>query len=216
MRVIGFASRTLTPAERKYHFHSGKLEFLALKWAVTEQFRDYLFYAKHFTVYTDNNPLTYLLTTAKLNATGYRWVVALADFTFTIKYRPGHANIDADFLSRMPTNIENLINECTEETTESDIQSTVNAISVHQKSNVGWVTSVSTDADAIRLMDAPSIGKHTPMPFGNVTKAQEDDPMIAPVLKAKLTGERPVTSKRVGESNMTELLMHEWSKLVIG
>ena len=38
MRVIAFASRTLTPSERKYHLHSGKLEFLALKWAVTEQF----------------------------------------------------------------------------------------------------------------------------------------------------------------------------------
>ena len=45
MRVIGFASRNLLPAEKKYHLHSGKLEFLALKWAVTEQFHDYLFYA---------------------------------------------------------------------------------------------------------------------------------------------------------------------------
>ena len=216
MRVIGFASRTLTPAEQKYHFHSGKLEFLALKWAVTEQFRDYLFYAKHFTVYTDNNPLTYVLTTAKLNATGYRWVAALADFSFTLKYRPGHANVDADFLSRMPTDIENLINECTEETTESDIQSTVNAISTYEKSDVGWVTAVSTNADAIRLMDAPSMGKYTPMPAENITKAQADDPIIAPVLKAKLTGERPFASERAGESNMTKLLMHEWNKLVIG
>ena len=41
MRVIGCASRTLTPAEAKYHLHSGKLEFLALKWAITEHFRDY-------------------------------------------------------------------------------------------------------------------------------------------------------------------------------
>ena len=49
--------------------HSGKLEFLALKWAVTEQSRDYLYYAPEFVVYTDNNPLTYVLTSAKLNAT---------------------------------------------------------------------------------------------------------------------------------------------------
>ena len=35
MRVTGYASRTLTPAETKYHLHSGKLEFLALKWAIT-------------------------------------------------------------------------------------------------------------------------------------------------------------------------------------
>ena len=27
LRVIGYASRTLTPAEQNYHLHSGKLEF---------------------------------------------------------------------------------------------------------------------------------------------------------------------------------------------
>ncbi|XP_019201938.1 uncharacterized protein LOC109195011 [Oreochromis niloticus] len=66
----------------------GKLEFLALKWAVTEKFRDYLYYAPTFTVFTDNNPLTYILSSAKLNATGCRWVAELADFHFTIRYRP--------------------------------------------------------------------------------------------------------------------------------
>lgn len=74
LRVIDYASRSLSPAEKKYHLHSGKLEFLALKWAMTEHFRDYLLHAKSFTVFTDNNPLTYILRTAKLNATGCRWV----------------------------------------------------------------------------------------------------------------------------------------------
>lgn len=41
MRVISYGSRTLTPAEQSYHLHSGKLEFLALKWAVCDKFRDY-------------------------------------------------------------------------------------------------------------------------------------------------------------------------------
>ena len=70
IRVIGFASLTLSPAERKYHLNSTKLEFLALKWTVTEQFRDYLFYAPKFTIYTDNNFLTYVMSTAKLNLQG--------------------------------------------------------------------------------------------------------------------------------------------------
>lgn len=59
LKVLGYASRTLTPAEKNYHLHAGKLEFLALKWAVTEKFRDYLYYALSFDVYTDNNSLTY-------------------------------------------------------------------------------------------------------------------------------------------------------------
>ena len=99
MRVIAYASRTLTPAEKNYHAHAGKLEFLALKWAITEQFKDYLYYATKFTVYTDNNPLTYVLTLAKLNATGLRWIRELADYNFNIRYRPGKANVDADTLS---------------------------------------------------------------------------------------------------------------------
>ncbi len=72
LRVIGYGSRTLTPAEKNYHLHAGKLEFLALKWAVCDHFRDFLFYAPSFTIFTDNNPLTYVQSTAKLNATGYR------------------------------------------------------------------------------------------------------------------------------------------------
>jgi len=82
LRVIAYGSRTLTPAEKNYCLHSGKLEFLALKWAICEKFRDYLFYAPEFTVYTDNNPLTYVMSTAKLNVTGHRWVGELADFRF--------------------------------------------------------------------------------------------------------------------------------------
>jgi hypothetical protein len=98
-RVIAYTSQSLTPAERNYHHHSGKLEFLALKWAICDHSPDYLYYASQFTVYTDNNALTYILSSAKLNATDLRWVGELADLNFTIKYRPGKVNTDADALS---------------------------------------------------------------------------------------------------------------------
>lgn len=51
---------------------------------------------------TDSNPLTYILTSAKLDATSYRWLSALSTFSFTLQYRPGKSNIDADALSRRP------------------------------------------------------------------------------------------------------------------
>ena len=54
-RVIAYASQTLNQAEWNYDAH--KLEFLALKWAVTDCFHEYL-YGATFEVYTDNNPLT--------------------------------------------------------------------------------------------------------------------------------------------------------------
>ena len=97
-RVIAFASRSLSKAEKNYPVH--KLEFLALKWAVTEKFHDYL-YGNEFTVMTDNNPLTYVLSSAKLDATGHRWVAQLANYHFTLKYCTGTSNRVADALSRV-------------------------------------------------------------------------------------------------------------------
>lgn len=64
-----------------------------------DKFHDYLYGAK-FTVRTDNNPLTYILSTAKLNATGHRWLASLATNDFDVQYRPGKTNDDADVLSR--------------------------------------------------------------------------------------------------------------------
>jgi hypothetical protein len=97
-RVIAYASRSLGRAEKNYPAH--KLEFLALKWSVCEKFKDYL-YGAEFVVYTDNKPLTYVLS-AKLDATGHRWLAALAAFKFKVVYKPGSKNIDADSLSRLP------------------------------------------------------------------------------------------------------------------
>ena len=61
-------SQALTTHEKNYH--STKLEFLTLKWAVMEHFREYLPY-QPFLVRTDNNPLTYIMTAPNLNATGH-------------------------------------------------------------------------------------------------------------------------------------------------
>lgn len=98
-RVIAYASRGLSRSEARYPAH--KLEFLALKWAVTEMFNEYL-YGTDFTIMTDSNPLTYLLTSAKLDAASYRWLSALSTYSFKIIYRAGNLNTDADGHSRRP------------------------------------------------------------------------------------------------------------------
>ena len=145
MRVIGYGSWSLTKAERNFHLHSGKLEFLALKWAVCQHFRDYLYYAPHFVIYTDNNPLTYMLTTAKLNAAGHRWVSELGDFSFTIKYRPGHSNKDADALPRMPVDIGSYEKLCTECLLPAGIMAVFVGLSAQQHGETTWVSAVSVD-----------------------------------------------------------------------
>ena len=76
---VAYGSWALTAHEKNYH--STKLEFLALKWAITEHFKEYLLY-QPFLVKTDNDPLTYIMTTPNLDATGHQWVGALANFNF--------------------------------------------------------------------------------------------------------------------------------------
>ena len=66
--VITYTSRSLTKTETHYPTH--KLEFLTLKWAMVEKFHKYL-YGLTFDIYTNNNPLMYVLMTAKLDATSH-------------------------------------------------------------------------------------------------------------------------------------------------
>ena len=98
--VIAYASRSLKPSEKNYSVY--KLEFLALYWAITQKFKHYL-QGRKFTVTSDHNPLTYILTSAKLDAASHRWLAELSSsYEFNILYKPGKANVDADALSRMP------------------------------------------------------------------------------------------------------------------
>ena len=72
-------SRALMPHEKYYH--STRLEFLVLKWAVTGHFKEYLPY-QSFLLKADNNPLMYIMMTPNLDAMGHQWVGALAWFNF--------------------------------------------------------------------------------------------------------------------------------------
>lgn len=104
VRPIAYGSRGLRPTERNTsNYSSMKLEFLALKWAMTEKFREYLLGHK-CVVYTDNNPLSYL-TSAKLGAMEQRWAAQLAVFDFEVKYRSGKINRNADALSRQDSSV---------------------------------------------------------------------------------------------------------------
>ena len=91
--------------ETEQRYHSNKQEFLALKWAVTEQFHEYLLpYGKNrneFVVCTDNNPLTYIFSSANLDAAGQCWVAHLAIYNFSLEYQKGKDNTVANFLSQM-------------------------------------------------------------------------------------------------------------------
>ena len=170
--VIAYASRRLSPSERNYPVH--KLEFLALKWAVTDKFHDYL-YGNKFTVFTDNNPLTYVLTTAKLDAMGHRWVASLSSYEFDIVYRSGASNRDADALSRIewPQQLQ-------EGVSQPVVQAMCQYVSTECSAADAYITDNATIPD---LLDSSPVGDTI-----DWRQAQADDPAIAQVLPCLING----------------------------
>lgn len=206
LRVVAYASRGLSKSENNYHTH--KLEFLALKWAVCEKFCDYL-YGADFSVLTDNNPLTYVLTSAKLDATGHRWLAALSTFRFNIKYRAGHADGDADGLSRRPQAApqedrkylqeKERIISMTKRLLEGEIPP--NAVSaVCQRHSVTMHLPVLAESLAVNASSLPDLftepGQDT---LPSMTKqhwheAQRNDPSIGKVIALVMKGKSPLYS----------------------
>ena len=94
---VAFHSRKLQPREQRYS--ASELECLAVVDAVTH-FGCYLI-PQPFLVETDHKALTYLMTAKHHNGRLARWALQLQPYTFTIQYRAGKDNINADILSRM-------------------------------------------------------------------------------------------------------------------
>ncbi len=132
---VAYASRGLRKSERNMsNYSSRKLELLALKWAVTEQFKNYLVGEK-FVVLTNNNPLVHLKT-AKLGAVESRWLGDLERFDFNVQYRPGKENSNADWLSRRPHEVEEGKDEELREVLESAPSARVAVMKVWDKVQV--------------------------------------------------------------------------------
>lgn len=123
-RPVAFASKSLSRSQARYPAH--RLEFFALKWAVCDKFAHWLKGA-YFTVLTDNNPLTYIMTKPKLDACEQRWVSKLAPFDFDLKYISGSQNIPADLLSREPFAKGGRITEPGNKTNHMSLESVQNA-----------------------------------------------------------------------------------------
>ena len=97
-KVISYASQSLSKSESKYSIYN--LEFVCLKWAITDKFHEYL-YGNTFDVHTDNNSLTYVLSIAKLDAMWHRWITSLDNYKFHIHYKSGKSYVEVDALFRI-------------------------------------------------------------------------------------------------------------------
>ncbi|KAL0195692.1 hypothetical protein M9458_009264, partial [Cirrhinus mrigala] len=159
------------------------MEFLALKWVVVDKFHDYL-YRPQFTVMTDNNPLTYVLSSAKLNATGHRWLAALATYNLSLKYKPGCHNIDADILSRYPWEPT----KCSEwkEIPNSAVRAICQLAVVSESEESSRLAdqqglSPQSIAEAYACPTALCLSPMEQLTSSELKKAQEEDPIVGEV-----------------------------------
>ena len=76
-----------------------------LKLAIAKQFQEYLLW-KPIIVWTNNNLLTYIMTTPNMDATQHQWVESLARFMFSIGYQKGCDNAAADALSQVTSKLD--------------------------------------------------------------------------------------------------------------
>ena len=196
-RVIAYASRTLSQSKARYPAH--KLEFLPLKWALTDQFYEYL-YGNSFKVYTDNNPLTYVLTTAKLDACGQRGVSAIAPMNFNLHYKPGRTNIDADALSRV---------SCSEKIDNDEVQHVLKGCL--EQPRFLW----EAYACSARVLEDQSNPTPTAMGIKEWRKAQALDPVISTV--KKMISNNTLAQRRLSSKDHPDLktYLHQRSRLKV-
>ena len=123
-------------------------------------------------------------TSAKLNATGYRWITDLANFHFEIKYRKVVMNKSADFLSRMQRNIDSVIKDCNGHFSPLEIISAMSSIFAQTRGSNNWISSTTADATVENFMN-PSGTFLRAMDRNNLRQAQKYDPIIGRALDFK-------------------------------
>ena len=204
-KVIAYASRGLRNSERHYPAH--KLEFLCLKWSVTEKFHDYL-YGNHFEVRTDNNPLTYVLTSAKLDATSHRWLASLSSYNFKLTYRSGRSNGDADGLSRRPQETTEMFPEVVKAISQAYI---VKGNSCPYAETL-VITDQSQIVDSEESISSPPIDS-TELSSVDWATEQSKDITLSRVIHLLKSGYNPQNTSLKNEDNSVTKYLKDWKKL---
>lgn len=142
-KPIAYASRTLNSSELNYS--TIEKELLAIVWA-TKYFRPYLF-GRKFKIITDHKPLQWVMSLKEPNSRLTRWRLKLSEYDFSVIYKQGKCNTNADALSRIEINneeISSIVVNPSEKSNPLDDSRTLTASEIADESRT---ITVHTDAE---------------------------------------------------------------------
>ena len=94
---VGYASRTLTKAE--FNYPVVEKELLAIVWGC-KYFKEYLL-GRRFSIVTDHCPLIWIFNVKDPSSRLLKWRLQLEEYDYSIVYKRGSSNTNADALSRI-------------------------------------------------------------------------------------------------------------------
>jgi len=211
-RVVAYASRTLSKAERKYCVT--RKELLA---AVTfiSHFRPYLL-GRPFRLRTDHGSLVWLQNFREPEGQLARWLEKLQEYEFTIVHRSGSHHGNADALSRRP---------CSQCHRLETANPSVGTPCVAVNGNTATVTSAKvestavekgaqlpTSVTAVNIIDGATASDNLSDRIA-IRRAQLDDEIIKPIIQAKESGKTPDENSLRGTPKQTYQLWQSWDQL---
>ena len=167
-----------------------------MKWPITDQFHEFL-YENTFDVYTDINPLTYVLSTAKLDAMGHRWITDLVNYNFHIHYKSGKSNVEADALSRIEWE------KCDETIQANSIQAIVAAAITGDTANIEAISCSVQAIESFLLIPSDTIAISKAITRSSaqscITHPEHESSMLQTVSKADDSDHLALASRQSGD-----------------
>ena len=220
LRVISYASRSLSKAERQYCVT--RRELLGVIFSLLVH-RQYLL-CRHFVIRCDHSALTSLLKCREPLGQQARWMDLIAEFDFEIVYRPGLSHRNADALSRRPCAREHGCDPCIQcskrgldfDSDETLPKSEVAELPVNCNSISSGVFAVKTRSANPAPVIAENLQIESEMNWTPAILAaeQRSDPVIAPVIDLMLKTSGPPTQSDLNNlSSETLQLCFQWDSL---
>ena len=181
-------------------------------WHLNGQFvisSDIIFYMhQKLRLNTGNNPLVYVLSSAKFSATGQRWVNELADLNLQIHYKPGRNHQDADALSRFPENIH----QYTSRAEQSSINAIFEGVQTQSENEEAWLCAINT-SETTPEVDISPLHKNN-LQQVDIYQEQNQDHCIKKVKDIQSRVQLSLSQKQ-REPQLVKRLLREKEKLFV-